>query len=302
MKRVTVVKFPPENFEKLRQFMIMQRQGEIDLDIGKKSHAALSMMVNDPDSVAFNNIVVLAQLTKVSPASITRLAKLLGFRGFNQFQQVFKKRTKVPSDYYSQKAKLLVENKNSLKKQVFETQLITTVENVQYCINNLTDEALNHSVSLLCESARIYIFGHKQASAMANIFRYGLSLIRHNVQILGQYEHGLAIALGQLKRNDLVVIFSSAPYSHLTIDIAAAVRKLHCRVLAVTDSVLSPLNEHANEVIVIPTGGQYYTNSLAANCVLIEGLLSLTARELGQSAISKLQAHEELMTNLNENS
>ncbi len=296
------MKFPPETFEKLRQFLIMQRQGEIDLDFGKKSLAALSMMINDPDSVAFNNIVVLAKLTNVSPASVTRLSKLLGFKGFNQFQLIFKKRTKVPSDYYSQKAKLLVENKQGSKQSVFDAQLKTTVENVQFCINNLMDETLASCTRLLSQSVRVFIFGHKQASAMANIFRYGLSLIRHNVQILGQYEHGLAIALGQLKRNDLIVIFSSAPYSHLTIDIASAVKKLHCKVLAVTDSVLSPLNEHADEVIVIPTSGQYYTNSLAANCVVIEGLLSLTARELGQSAISKLQSHEALMSNLNENS
>jgi len=297
-----LMKFPPENFENLRKFLIMQRQGEIDLDVGKKSLAALNKMVNDPDSVAVSNIVVLAERVNVSPASITRLAKLLGFRGFNQFQHIFKQRTKVPSDYYSQKVKLLVENKHAAQKDIFESQLKTTSENVQFCLSNLTDEVLSNSVDLLCQSARIFIFGHKQASAMANIFCYGLGLIRHNVQVLGQYEHGLAIALGQLRRNDLVVIFSSAPYSHLTVDIASAVKKLHCRVLAVTDSVLSPLNEHANEVIVIPTGGQYYTNSLAANCVLIEGLLSLTARELGQSAVNKLQIHEQLMANLNENS
>ncbi len=296
------MKFPPENFEKLRQFLIMLRQGDIELDVGKKSLKALIGMVNDPDSVAINNIVALAKQYKISPASITRLAKLLGFRGFNQFQLVFKQRTKIPSDYYSQKVKLLIENNTETAKKVFENQLSTTTENMRFCINQNNDEVIDKTINLLARSNRVFIFGHKQSSAMANILRYGLCLIRHNVQVLGQYEHGLAIALGQLKNNDLVVIFSSSPYSNLTLDIAAAVKKLDCKVLVITDSFLSPLNDHATVSIIVPTGGQYYTNSLAASCIFIEGILSLTARLFGLPAVNKLQAHESLITNLNANS
>lgn len=296
------MKFPPENFEMLRQFLIVLRQGDIELDVGKKSMAALIQMVNDPDSVAINNIVSLAEQTNISPASITRLAKLLGFQGFNHFQLIFKQRTKIPSDYYSQKAKLIVDNKSEDPKSVFETQLTSTLENMRFCINQTSEEDINTGIKLLARSSRVFIFGHKQSSAMANILRYGLCLIRHNVQVLGQYEHGLAIALGQLRKHDLVVIFSSAPYSNLTVDIAAAVKKLGCKVLVITDSFLSPLNDHSTVSVIVPTGGQYYTNSLAANCIFIEGILSLTARELGQQAVNKLQAHEQLMSNLNENS
>lgn len=296
------MKFPPENFEMLRQFLIMLRQGEIELDVGKKSMKALIQMVSDPDSVAINNIVSLAEQTDISPASVTRLAKLLGFRGFNQFQLIFKQRTKIPSDYYSQKVKLLIENKTDKPDRIFENQLTTTIENMRFCINHNSDDDIDKCVILLARSSRVFIFGHKQSSAMANILRYGLCLVRQNVQVLGQYEHGLAIALGQLRKNDLVVIFSSAPYSNLTIDIAGQVKKQLCKVLVVTDSFLSPLNDHATVSIIVPTGGQYYTNSLAANCIFIEGILSLTSRELGQSAVAKLQTHEKLMTNLNENS
>lgn len=296
------MKFPPENFEMLRQFLIKLRQGDIELDVGKKSLRALIQMVNDPDSVAINNIVVLAELTDISPASITRLAKLLGFNGYNQFQLIFKQRTKIPSDYYSQKVKFLIENKNIPVKSVLEHQLRTTTENMQYCISRTTDDVINKAVGLLAWSTRVFIFGHKQSSAMANVLRYGLCLLRYNVQTLGQYEHGLAISLGQLRKNDCVVIFSSAPYSNLTVDIAVAVKNKLCKVLVITDSFLSPLNDHATSAIIVPTGGHYYTNSLAANCILIEGMLSLTAVELGKLAIDKVEAHEKLAVNLNENS
>jgi len=294
--------FPPENFEILRQFLIKLRQGEIELDVGKKSLAALIQMVNDPDSVAINNIVTLAEQTNISPASITRLAKLLGFNGFNQFQLIFKQRSKVPSDCTSQKVKRIIESYDGNSKSVFEHQLKNAGNNIQYFTEHTSIDTLDRAVNLLAWSNRVFVFGHKQSSAMANILTYGLCLIRNKVQILGQYEHGLAVALGQLRKNDLVVIFSSAPYSNLTVDIASMVKKQSCKVLAITDSSLSPLNDHAVVSINVPTKGHYYTNSLAANCLFIEGILSLTARELGECAVKKVQDHEKLITTLNANS
>jgi len=294
--------FPPDNFDKLREFLVLLRQGEIDLDIGKKSYKALVSMVNDPDRVAMSNIVELAEETSVSPASITRLARLLGFKGFNQFQQIFKLRAKVPTNYYSQKVIELADEGKLSAKQVMSRQLNSSIKNMQYCIDNIEEEDISVAVRLLARSGRVFVFGHKQSSAMANVLRYGLCLIRHDVQSLGQYEHGLAIALGQLKKNDLVVIFGSSPYSNLTVDIAAMTKQLDCQVLAITDSILSPLNDCSTLSICVPTEGHYYTNSLAANFIFIESLLSLTAVELGPTAINKLKAHESLVTKINANS
>ena len=294
--------FPPDNFEKLREFLVLLRHGDIDLDIGRKSLNALVSMVNNPDKVAMSNIVELAAETSVSPASITRLARLLGFKGFNQFQQIFKQRTKIPTDYYSQKVIELAQQGKLSPKQMMTRQLSSSVKNMQYCIDNINEEDISYAVRLLARSSRVFVFGHKQSSAMANVLRYGLCLIRHDVQSFGQYEHGLAIALGQLKKSDLVVIFGSSPYSNLTLDIAAMAKQMECQVLAITDSILSPLNDCSSLSIYIPTDGHYYTNNLGANFIFLESLLSLTAVELGPTAINKLKAHESLVTKINANS
>ncbi len=296
------MKFPPENFERMREFLILLRQGEIELDVGKKSLNALIQMVNDPDIVAVSNIVALAEHTNVSPASITRLAKLLGFSGFSPFQLIFKQRAKIPSNYYSQKMIELSSNKGISSKEMMTNQLNSTINNMQYCIDNLNEQDIGMAVKMLAKSTRVFVFGHKQSSAMANLLRYGLCLIRHNVQSLGQYEHGLAIALGQLKRNDLVVIFGSSPYSNLTVDIVAMAKSLDCKVIAITDSVLSPLKDCATISMNVPTEGQYYSNSFGASFIFVESLLSLVAIELGPLTVEKLRAHEDLLTKLNANS
>ncbi len=293
---------PPENFEKLREVYLLLKSNEIDLDVGSKTKKAFSLMIKSPEMVAVNNIVELSKLTEISPASITRLTKSLGFNSFVSYQKIFRERSKIRDNYFSQKLSKLSAEKQLSAKQIMQKQLQSTAENMIECIKSSDEATFDSAAEMLADANRIFVFGHKQASAMANIIRYGLCLIRGKVNTLGQYEHGLAIALGQVKANDLLVIFSSAPYSNLTVDICAMANKIGCRILAITDSTLSPLNDHATISIKIPTTGQYFTNSLSANCIFIESLLCIVARKIGKPAIKKLENHEELLTQLNANS
>ena len=295
------MQFPPENFENLRQFSIMFRHGEIELDMGKKSLSALLIMVDNPDRVATSTISELATFVKISPASITRLAKLLGFKGYQPFRQIFRQSAKIKTDYYSQRAVDIVHSTDFSPKEFLLKQARSTLDNIQQCLQNTTNEEIKKICKLLAIKRNIFVFGHQQSSAIASILRYGLSLIRKNVQMLGPSEHGVATAVGQMREGDLLIIISSSPYSHLTVDIASLASKQGCQIIAITDSKLSPLHERSCASINIATEGHYFTNSLAANCILVESLLSLTAMELGQAAIDKLKQHEDLLSTLNVN-
>jgi len=289
--------FPPKNYEQLRQLTLLIKQGSIDLTIGKKSITALLKMLETPDNVATHNIVELSEKVSLSPSSITRLAKLLGFQGYNAFQVIFKQKNKMKDDFYSQSVERLILDKGNSNSALFQQQLKQLNNDVEECFNN---EMLNIDAAklLLAKKHRVFIFGYRQSSAIASILRYGLALIRPNVQMLVQANHGVAIALGQLKKNDLLILISSAPYSNVTIKIASMAKQQGCQILSITDTSLSPLNDLAEVALHIPTASKFYTNSMVANCFFVENLLSLTAIELGAAAVNNLQQHEQLVADL----
>ena len=292
------MKFPPEDFEQLRQLVIKIRQGEIALTIGKKTLSALEAMMLEPEMVAMVNIVELAQKLKLSPASLTRLSKLLGFHGFISFQRIFKQKSQSTGHFYSNKIKQLMANKEQPIKEQFSQQLHTVVDDMQLLLASIKSEDLARAKFLLANKNRVFIFGYRQSSAIASILRYGLALLRPNVQMLVQADHGAAVALGQLKKGDLLVVIGSSPYSNITVNVAAIAKKQHCQIIAITDSPLSPLNDFAEVAIHVPTSAAFYTNSLVASCFFVEGLLNLTAIELGQSALQNIQQHEKLLAQL----
>lgn len=290
--------FPPQSFEQLRKLVTMLRQGEIDLPMGKKSFHALEAMIGDADVVAMSNIVELGQATDLSSASITRLAKLLGYKGYQQFQLVFKQKSKMANSFYSDGVKRLLEQEVIPAKQLLNQQTKIVANNIDQMITQLDEVNLTKATDLLAKKNRVYIFAYRHSAAMANILRYGLALLRPNVQMLVQEAHGVAIALGQLKKGDLLVVIGSSPHSNVTLKITSLAKKQQCQILVITDSKLSPLNELATAAITIPSSNHFYTNSLVASCFIIEGLLSLTAIALGNTAVNHVKHHELLLSQL----
>jgi len=297
----TPVPFPPKTLAQLRKLPSLIKRGELSLPMGKRLLTALCLMLDDPQLVATHSITELAQATGVSPASLTRLSKLLGFQGFVAFQALFRHAVSEPGRYYSEQASALV---CSDLDQTVDTRLSRhldrQIENLQRSTEQLTDTELDKAAQLLIRARRIRIAGRRQSYGLAAIFNYMLGLIRDGVSVVGSAGEGQAQALAELDRRDLLVMFGSEPYSRDSVTLAQLACQLKLPLLALTDSHHSPLAQLANASLISSNASPLYTNSMVATLYLMETLLLHTARKLGDRAVTQLSRREELINRLND--
>lgn len=287
--------FPPESFEQLRQLTMLIRNGELDFPMGKKTVNALSAMLENPEMAAVSNIVELSQQLDISPASLTRLAKLFGFTGFNAFQSLFKQFHVEPVTFYSQSLQGMLDDRPIGVKDSLRRNAELLSHHLFDFIDALQSDSFDSAIELLIRQRRVFIFGYRQSSSVASIFRYGLSLLRNNVHMLLQADHGAAMAMNQVQKNDLIVLIGSAPHSSVTLKIANAAKDKGCQILVISDSELSPLSDAATVSFVIPAHSQLFVNSQVMNSFVVESLLSQMALRMGKVAVEKLQDYEEML-------
>lgn len=292
--------FPPRSFTELRQLPILISRGDVQLPMGKRSYRALCNMLDDPESVAMNNISTLAKALGISPPTLTRISKMLGYSGFPTFQNTFRHHLNEPQRFYSSQAKRSASRKQSSSKEVLQSLAGEAIGNIEKALQHTELEKLETAVDWLATGVRLHLFGYRQSSAIASMMTYSLSMIRDNVQQLGMNGHGLSTGLSQVERNSVVVLFSSAPYSKDALAVARIARRQQARVIAITDSHLSPLTQWSNIALMSPTQSQFYSNSFSGMIFLIETLLTLTARTLGTKAIASLESREELIREIND--
>ncbi len=296
----TLQQFPPNSFAELRQLPALLSRGEVVLPMGKQSYRALCRMMDDPEVVAMNNITTLAHRLDVSAPTLTRLSKLLGYAGFPELQAVFRNHLIEPQHFYSAQAERLASSTGVSTLEIAQGLADESVTNITKTLQWATPDQLETATHWLASGSKIHLLGYRQSSAIASLMTYGLSMIRDNIQQLGTSGHGLSTGLSQVRRHHVVVLFSSSPYSKDTIAAARAARRQQARIIAITDSHLSPLNQWADISLMSPTDSQFYSNSFCGMVCLIETLLTLTAKALGNKAIDNLKAREQLISELND--
>src|SRR5690606_30222236 len=151
---------------------------------------------------------------------------------------------------------------------------------------------------LLREAREVRIHGLRQFYSLATFFSYGLGLIRDRVSILGEAGHGVAHSLSQLTGDDLLVVLGCNPYTRATVDASLVAASSGILGIAVCDAGVSTLAATAAGAFVVPSAGDFYVYRDAACLAVLEGILTLVARELGDMARDTLRSRERLFPTL----
>ena len=285
----------------LKELLAEIRSGESSITLGSRAFNVLAKLIDEPQMAAVSSITDLAHNLEVNASTLTRLAKRLGYRGFNELQSVFRRHiVDVGASYYSRQVDQLIhpQSNNDHALDVFNQVVEDELENLHKLRSSVDPALLAEASSLLKDARNVRVHGLRQFYSLSNFFTYGLGLIRDRVSGLGDAGHGVAHSLSQLDKQDCLIVLGCNPYTRATILASEVAHSMGIPVIALTDSSASPLATKADCCFVIPSTGRFYANSTAAWAALLEGLLTLVAKELGEQAIKTLKTREALIDRL----
>ena len=287
----------PLTLDQLKELLEGINTGTLDIRLGRRSVKAFDGLISAPQQAAVYSISDLALQFGVNASTLSRLARTLGYAGFSEFQEVFRRHVANTGHFYSEQAALLNQAGGKERSQLELTAEIADRErcNIDEMLNAIAPDTLKATVDLLAEAKRIRIYGIRQAYAAAASLSYMLGLVRDDVSVLNAAEHGVAHSLAQLSLGDTLVSIGFHPYSRITVMAARVARQHGLNVIAITDNHASPLATPANHTFITPTRGANFSNGLAATTVLAEALTNLVSKQLGNQGVNKLKMHEELL-------
>ncbi len=207
-------------------------------------------LIDSPAEIPISSMRKIASQAGVQPATLVRLAQSLGYDGWNSLKDVFAQRMRLAPRRYTEQARKVIRSKNSL--DILDKNVAAHIRN----INRLTDlnaDRLLAAVDLLSRAAHVHIAGFRISFASAFAFQYLYRLFRPSVSILRGDAGTLEMELRSLKKGDALVIISFAPYSKEAIQAAKAARQAGCPVLAICDSIVAPIAQNADCILVFST-------------------------------------------------
>ena len=246
--------------------------------LSKRLKQIARYILDEPNDIALETLAVIAERCGVQPSAIVRFAKSFGFEGASQMQRLF--RDGLLSNNatlgYSERVRQLDQATNASDAEPADL-LAEFVEGNTLAIQNLLQTVsgcdMRAAVDLILAADTVHVVGFRRSFPVASYIAYSL-LQAGKRAVFVDGVGGLAKQQVQLiGANDLLIAVSFHPYSEETVGIVDVVRANDGRILAISDSLVSPVAKPANHVLQVRESEVRKFRSLSASMCLAQALV-----------------------------
>lgn len=241
--------------------------------------------------VAFMSTRDLAAAAGVSLATVVRFPAALGYPNFDAMRASIQDR--INFDLTGVERLGALSQENSAPSALLRRILDGDFESLQTLVHTFSEPQFERFVAALLNAERVTILGFRYASPLAVYFEYSLAKIRHNVAAFTQADSSLYDRVRLMDAGDVLIVLTFARYPADLVALTRYAHDLGVRVLAITDSALSPVLPFAKVVLFAKATMLGFVGSLAAPGALINCVLWELSARLGDVALERLDRIEE---------
>jgi DNA-binding MurR/RpiR family transcriptional regulator len=243
----------------------------------------------NPQEIAFHSLRPLAGRAGVNVNTVYRVARALGFDGFDACRAAFQAALRAAPGLYGQRAAQLRAAAPDGLPAAIEAAAHRNIEAL-FAPEMLAriDSAAAH----LLAARQVQCVGVRSCFSLAHYLSYTGRMGFGSFAPLPAEPGAVIDALSDLGPADVVVAFTFARYSAEVVAAHGLARERGAKLIAVTDSYASPIAQDAAVVFALPMEGPQTLPSLGAAFALIE-ILVATMIARSETAGDRIRTFEE---------
>jgi DNA-binding MurR/RpiR family transcriptional regulator len=231
----------------------------------------------------------LATVAGADPAAFTRLAKAIGYSGWDELRAALTeaRRPEQPSPF-SGRAKGRRQGPKS------DVSLVSDkLEAEAAGLGRISPGSVAGAAKALHAARRIWISGFRSCRSVAELLNYQLRLFRPDaVQLVGG-SGPEDLDLGAFRSGDAVVVIGFAPYSTASVLTARAAHVSRATLIAITDGPAAPMAEGAEHRLLFEAASSPgFFPSLTGAIAIAQSLAAVTFMLGGPAAKKRLEETE----------
>lgn len=239
------------------------------LSKGQKQIAAY--MLEHYEKAAYMTAAKLGALVGVSESTVVRFAGELGFDGYPELQHSLQEliRTKLTT-----LQRIEITNDRIGDSDLLEKVLMSDVDKIKRTLDEIDRVSFNRAVDALVSARTVYIIGMRSSSSIARFLSFYLELILPRVKLI-RSTGGSEIfeQLLRISSEDVIIGISFPRYSKRIINALEYAKSQSAHVIALTDSAVSPIAAHADDLLLAKSDMASFVDSLVAPLSIINALI-----------------------------
>jgi len=261
-------------------------------DLPRKLTIAAHYALENPDRMALDSMRSTAQNVGVTSTTMLRLARQLGFSGYEDFRASFQ--TQLVRGGFGARAGALRDSQTGDTEETVGDQIMLAAEkNIQQARSDLNQSDLDALAVHMRKAPHIYLVGSGSLFWLASMMKNTGSMILPNLRLVGAEYAVAAEAMGDLGPDDVVLCFGMNPIAQRTIDAMRFAHDSGAHTVAVTDRASSPIAEGAQFLFVGETASPHYYPSPAPLLLITEAILATVVAQGDGRELRQIHQFEE---------
>lgn len=266
---------------------LMERINQQNLTPSQKRLA--EYVLTHYQKAAFQTTSELSKAVGVSEATIVRFAHALGYLGFPALQKVL--REKLTKQLNTLDRLQLSPEKEP--QNMLSAMLTTDIHNLERTRQEITPIQFSNAVNLIINAKKIYIVSLRSAASLGMFLHFYLNLLLKNCIIING--SGTVFEdLSGMQAGDVVIGISFPRYSRQTIESLSYAKHKGAQVIALTDTIVSPLVRFADVYLTAHSELPSFIDSFVAPLSVINALIASVALQNKQQTEATLSSLEDI--------
>lgn len=242
---------------------------------------------NDYDATT-RSMRELATVAGADPAAFTRLAKAIGYSGWDELRAALTEaRRPAQASPFSARAR-------GRRGPNPEISLVSDkLEAESAGLSRISPGAIAAAAKALHGARRIWIAGFRSCRSVAELLNYQLRLFRSDTTQLVGGSGPEDLDLGAFRSGDAVVVIGFAPYSTASVLSARTAHDSRATLIAIADKLSAPMAEGADHVLLFEAAASPgFFPSLTGAIAIAQSLAAATFMLGGATAKRRLEETE----------
>lgn len=240
-------------------------------DMSKGQKLIANFIINHYEKAAFMTAAKLGEIVGVSESTVVRFAIELGYEGYPKLQKVLQELIKSKLTAVQ---RIEVSSNRINEFNILKNVLQSDMEKIKFTMEEIDQVVFNEIVECILQAKKIYILGVRSSAPLASFLGFYFNLIFDNVRLV--HTTSVSEMFEQILRaseGDIVIGISFPRYSKRTTKAMQFVKSQGAKVIAITDSMESPLAHFADHCITSRSDMASFVDSLVAPLSVINALI-----------------------------
>ncbi len=251
---------------------------------------AARYVLDNPREVGISSISELADAAGVKPNTLVRMARAVGFDGYEGFREPFREVIRTGRQDFPDRARWLQAiARGGRHGELLSEMASGALASVEALFAGITAEGVRAAADRVVEARTTYVLGVGIAHSVTRNFAYLAGMALETVVAIPRQGSLPVDDLGRAGAGDVLIAVTFQPYRTEVVEAVRSAREQGVAIVAITDSVASPIAIGAEHVFCVPTETAQFFTSTVALSALFETLMAFVIADAPDEVVASIE-------------